>query len=150
MEYVDYPILIRNNTRPGSCLTFVVAGCPRSRLLHLSCTNDLQTIMYDGPPRRHDRRPTFKALTWLLGAAVAWYIVLAGSRATSNTYTAPAHAAQTLARCSSLHTIPGPPNDFHKRKTSDRFVPGTKPVLLRNANIWTVRRQRAWLVHGMT
>lgn len=31
----------------------------------------------------------------------------------------------------------GPPPDFHKRPESDRFVPGTKPVLIQRARIWT-------------
>ncbi|KAI0074160.1 carbohydrate esterase family 9 protein [Panus rudis PR-1116 ss-1] len=49
----------------------------------------------------------------------------------------PPHAAASLARCRSLTATPGPAPDFHKRTQSDRFVPGTKPVLLKNAKIWT-------------
>ncbi|OBZ68134.1 hypothetical protein A0H81_11870 [Grifola frondosa] len=49
----------------------------------------------------------------------------------------PPHAAPTLSRCRSLHLPPGPSPDFHRRKQSDRFVPGTKPTLLQNAKVWT-------------
>lgn len=31
----------------------------------------------------------------------------------------------------------GPSEDFYRRSQSDRFVPGTKPVLLKGAKIWT-------------
>ncbi|KAJ7589790.1 hypothetical protein C8J56DRAFT_1139426 [Mycena floridula] len=34
---------------------------------------------------------------------------------------------------------PAPSASFYSRSTSDRFQPGTKPVLLRNATIWTGR-----------
>lgn len=49
----------------------------------------------------------------------------------------PPHASQTLARCRDLNTLPGPPADFHEREESDRFVPGTSPVLIVNATIWS-------------
>lgn len=49
----------------------------------------------------------------------------------------PAHAEVTLARCRALSTLPGPPASYHYRAKSDRFVEGTKDVLLRNATIWT-------------
>ncbi|KAJ7931230.1 carbohydrate esterase family 9 protein [Mycena leptocephala] len=32
---------------------------------------------------------------------------------------------------------PGPPDNFHSRTESDRFVKGTKPTIIRNATIWT-------------
>ena len=46
-------------------------------------------------------------------------------------------AAAALSRCASLHEKPGPPANFHSRSQSDRYVPGTKPVLLKNAKIWS-------------
>jgi hypothetical protein len=60
----------------------------------------------------------------------------------------PLHAAATLARCRALDVKPGPPADFHRRVRSDRFVPGTKPVLLRNARIWTGERNGTEVVKG--
>ncbi|TCD63037.1 hypothetical protein EIP91_006073 [Steccherinum ochraceum] len=48
-----------------------------------------------------------------------------------------AQASASLARCRSLSATPGPSPSFHKRPQSDRFVAGTKPVLLKNAKVWT-------------
>ncbi|EIN11328.1 composite domain of metallo-dependent hydrolase [Punctularia strigosozonata HHB-11173 SS5] len=49
----------------------------------------------------------------------------------------PVHAQENLAKCKALAVKPGPPEGFEYRTVSDRFVPGTKPVLIRNATIWT-------------
>lgn len=49
----------------------------------------------------------------------------------------PINAEQTLARCRDLSRTPGPSQSFYSRSVSDRFVPGTKPTLLKNAKIWT-------------
>ncbi|KAI0085136.1 carbohydrate esterase family 9 protein [Irpex rosettiformis] len=46
-------------------------------------------------------------------------------------------AAAAVSRCAHLHDKPGPPPNFSKRTQSDRYVPGTKPVLLKNAKIWS-------------
>lgn len=51
--------------------------------------------------------------------------------------TIPVHAQAVLAQCSALSLTPGPPDNFHSRTKSDRFVEGTKPTLIRNATIWT-------------
>ena len=48
-----------------------------------------------------------------------------------------AQATASLARCRSLSAPAGPSPDFHKRTQSDRFVPGTKAILIKNAKIWT-------------
>ncbi|KAI0690097.1 composite domain of metallo-dependent hydrolase [Cytidiella melzeri] len=45
--------------------------------------------------------------------------------------------AAALSRCANLYDKPGPPPNFSKRTHSDRFVPGTKPVLVKNAKIWS-------------
>ncbi|KAL1742134.1 hypothetical protein HDZ31DRAFT_66247 [Schizophyllum fasciatum] len=60
-------------------------------------------------------------------------------------------AQATLARCRALHAKPGPPPGFHERAVSDRFVQGTRPVLIRNATVWTgegVRRRTDILLAG--
>ena len=62
--------------------------------------------------------------------------------------TQPAHAAATLARCQSLLQPAGPPKDFHERKESDRFAPGTKPTLIKNARIWTGLHNGTHVVDG--
>ncbi|KAK0188101.1 carbohydrate esterase family 9 protein [Armillaria mellea] len=49
----------------------------------------------------------------------------------------PPHAAATLARCQHLQHSAGPPPNFYDRTENDRFVPGTKPTLIKNAKIWT-------------
>ncbi|KAJ7579295.1 carbohydrate esterase family 9 protein [Mycena floridula] len=49
----------------------------------------------------------------------------------------PLHAATALARCRNIHLPAGPPKDFYSRKESDRFVPGTRPTLIKNGKIWT-------------
>ncbi|KDQ57532.1 hypothetical protein JAAARDRAFT_35246 [Jaapia argillacea MUCL 33604] len=49
----------------------------------------------------------------------------------------PAHASTTVARCLALDQKPGPPTNFYKRSESDRYAPGTPPVLIKNARIWT-------------
>ena len=49
----------------------------------------------------------------------------------------PPHTVTSLARCHSLQAKPGPPPDFYKRSQSDRFEEGTRPVLIKNAKIWT-------------
>ncbi|GAA6052454.1 hypothetical protein JCM3770_001121 [Rhodotorula araucariae] len=43
----------------------------------------------------------------------------------------------TVARCEELHMLPGVPDTFWTRNSSDRFAPGTRPTLIRNATIWT-------------
>ncbi|KZT43545.1 hypothetical protein SISSUDRAFT_1039974 [Sistotremastrum suecicum HHB10207 ss-3] len=40
-------------------------------------------------------------------------------------------------KCSAIRMEAGPPESFNKRSESDRYVPGTPAVLLRNATLWT-------------
>ncbi|KAJ6630996.1 carbohydrate esterase family 9 protein [Mycena sp. CBHHK59/15] len=49
----------------------------------------------------------------------------------------PPAAASIVSRCRALTMQAGPPEDFHERAESDRFVPGTKPHLIQNAKMWT-------------
>ncbi|KAK7016983.1 hypothetical protein VNI00_018781 [Paramarasmius palmivorus] len=52
----------------------------------------------------------------------------------------PRNAAQLIDKCISLNVLPAPPVDFHERNVSDRHDPAlapTKPILIRNATIWT-------------
>lgn len=60
----------------------------------------------------------------------------------------PQHADAIQARCRALNTKPGPPSNFYDRSVSDRFVPGTRPVLLTNATIWTGRVQGLEILKG--
>ncbi|KAG1735265.1 uncharacterized protein EDB91DRAFT_1250481 [Suillus paluster] len=45
--------------------------------------------------------------------------------------------SQILSRCAYTRAKPGPPSHFHARTYSDRYAENTKPVLVRNATIWT-------------
>ncbi|EIW83128.1 hypothetical protein CONPUDRAFT_164126 [Coniophora puteana RWD-64-598 SS2] len=60
----------------------------------------------------------------------------------------PLRAAETLARCRALNSKPGPPPTFSSRVQSDRFQEGTKPILIRNATIWTGRLNGSDVVLG--
>ncbi|KAG1827620.1 uncharacterized protein BJ212DRAFT_1256353 [Suillus subaureus] len=42
-----------------------------------------------------------------------------------------------LSKCAYTHARPGPPPHFHARIQSDRYAENTKPILVRNATIWT-------------
>lgn len=67
---------------------------------------------------------------------------------TTGRHSIPAHASATFARCQSLQQHAGPPSDFHSRKESDRFAPGTKPTLIKNGRIWTGGENGTEVVHG--
>ncbi|KAK0443577.1 hypothetical protein EV421DRAFT_1735703 [Armillaria borealis] len=43
----------------------------------------------------------------------------------------------TIAQCQYLQQSAGPSPNFYDRTQNDRFVPGTKPTLIKNAKIWT-------------
>ncbi|KAG2742359.1 hypothetical protein P692DRAFT_20879650 [Suillus brevipes Sb2] len=45
--------------------------------------------------------------------------------------------SEILSKCAYTHAKPGPPPHFHARIQSDRYAENTKPVLVRNATIWT-------------
>ena len=47
------------------------------------------------------------------------------------------YAPEILDRCRTLDVKPAPPNDFYSRTQSDRFAPGTRATVIRNATIWT-------------
>jgi hypothetical protein len=49
----------------------------------------------------------------------------------------PIDATSVLSLCADLKALPGVPVDFYSRRESNRFAPGTKPVIIQNATIWT-------------
>ncbi|EPQ56066.1 hypothetical protein GLOTRDRAFT_15437, partial [Gloeophyllum trabeum ATCC 11539] len=61
----------------------------------------------------------------------------------------PQNANEILAKCRALSLAPGPPAEFHKRTVSDRFDPrlGGKPVLIRNATIWSGKKVISGDIH---
>ncbi|THH19962.1 hypothetical protein EW146_g1322 [Bondarzewia mesenterica] len=60
----------------------------------------------------------------------------------------PINASRIIDKCRKLDLLPGPPPNFHARKASDRFVPGTRPTLIRNATVWTGRVDGLEVIRG--
>jgi hypothetical protein len=60
----------------------------------------------------------------------------------------PVNAENILSKCQALKMKPAPPPGFHQRTVSDRFQPGTPPVLIKNASIWTGRVNGYEVVKG--
>lgn len=58
--------------------------------------------------------------------------------------------SELRAICKSIRTPAGPPQSFSTaaRIENDRFVPGTPPVLLKDATIWTGAGNGTEIVHG--
>ncbi|EIN11387.1 carbohydrate esterase family 9 protein [Punctularia strigosozonata HHB-11173 SS5] len=89
-------------------------------------------------PRTNGRRVWhFAALSLLALAAINLYFATDLLGSPNEWQNVPRNAPEILARCRTLQLKPGPERDFFYRAESDRFVEGTKPVLLRNATIWT-------------
>jgi len=61
---------------------------------------------------------------------------------------APHNAQLILSQCTALNALPGPPVNFLEREVSDRFEPGTKPTLIRNATIWTGAHNGTEVIFG--
>ncbi|KAJ7698627.1 carbohydrate esterase family 9 protein [Mycena rosella] len=92
-----------------------------------------KTPLYPPTARKRVRAAQLALVLLVVSSYAFTYLLWSDSRVE----TLPINAATILAQCSALHLTPGPPNDFHARTQSDRFVPGTKPTLIRNASIWT-------------
>ena len=103
--------------------------------------------------RRRGQRRVFRALTAAVLLAVgplAYYtgaltLNFDGQRPVE---TLPINAQGIINKCQALNRLPGPPPDFHDRAKSDRYEPGTKPVLVKNAKIWTGRDEGYEVVQG--
>ena len=86
------------------------------------------------------RARLLRAYPYLLLATLATLFYFSKTYWTTSGFSAtklPPHAVTSLAHCHSLQEKPGPPPDFYKRSRSDRFEEGTRPVLIKNAKIWT-------------
>ena len=96
--------------------------------------------------RRHRPWPIF-ILALLTFCVLGTHIHL--TRPTLNqTIRLPVNADAIRSRCENLKLVPGPPPMFNNRSASDRFVPGTKPVLIKNATIWTGRIDGLEIIKG--
>ncbi|GLB37491.1 putative amidohydrolase family protein [Lyophyllum shimeji] len=105
-------------------------------------------------PARVFRRP-MNQLTILGALSIFSFLFLASHLFTEPRYIAlihkrpePRHAAATISRCNALKLQAGPPRDFHERSQSDRFVHGTKPVLIKRAKIWTGGKNGTEVIRG--
>lgn len=56
--------------------------------------------------------------------------------------------SSTLSWCASLKSEAGHAQDFQRRSSSDRFVAGTKPVLIKGARVWTGERNGTEIITG--
>ena len=86
---------------------------------------------------RKNRRPL--AFFTITVVCVLTLVVRFYSLPTYRSAALPPNHASIRARCASLPRKPSPPGWFPDRTSSDRFVPGTRAVLVRNATIWTGR-----------
>lgn len=60
----------------------------------------------------------------------------------------PKNAAAIISRCRKLTAQAGTPAGFHHRTHSDRFEKETRPILIRNAKIWTGNKNGTEVIHA--
>ncbi|KAK7470199.1 hypothetical protein VKT23_001637 [Stygiomarasmius scandens] len=89
--------------------------------------------------RRAKANSLLRVLSILSLVAVGAYVSLftVHLRGNASLSSIPINANEILDKCRNLNVVPGPPRDFYSRSESDRFERGTKPVLIKNATIWT-------------
>jgi hypothetical protein len=84
--------------------------------------------------------------------ALAWNSYFGTERVSENalfrTHHIPQNAQQILSQCSATKASPGPSASFLEREVSDRFEPGTKSTLIRNATILTGGRNGTEVIFG--
>lgn len=88
---------------------------------------------------RVQKRQRFSLALFALSLIVLFYLpsFWALSSTPSVSERLPIDATRILSLCAKLKTKPGLPVNFYSRSQSNRFVPGTKPVLIQNATLWT-------------
>ncbi|TFK25671.1 amidohydrolase [Coprinopsis marcescibilis] len=117
---------------------------------------DLPSLPSPSPPRRRSRRHrimrAFGALTGLSFLAVVFYhsqVYDDLSAVLIKKHHKHKLPHEVAARCQQLHLKAGTDvESFRRRSTSDRFEPGTKPVLIRNGKIWTGRKNGTEVIYG--
>ncbi|KAJ7026167.1 carbohydrate esterase family 9 protein [Mycena alexandri] len=98
--------------------------------------------------RKRAKNPLIQLFLLLLALSTYALTYLLWPASRFNSEIVPINAQEIIAQCAMLQMTPGPPVDFHTRKQSDRFVAGTKPTVIRNATIWTGRKDGEEIVHG--
>lgn len=116
----------------------------------LDAKADVETMGIVGV-RKIQRRMHHQLHQWLWLVAIAlvfltWNVVRVQDAVQYVNF--PVNGKEILEQCRRNQQTPGPPQGFHTRETSDRFQPGTRPVLLRNGTIWTGRNKGLDIVHG--
>ncbi|KAK7059701.1 carbohydrate esterase family 9 protein [Favolaschia claudopus] len=103
-----------------------------------------------GPQKRAKRRvkPIHLALIFLATCSVSFSLIQNVLSSKSTQENVPINAQSIVAQCLALRLTPGPPDNFHSRKTSDRFEQGTKPTVIRNATIWTGQHDGKEVIHA--
>ncbi|PIL26888.1 hypothetical protein GSI_10026 [Ganoderma sinense ZZ0214-1] len=104
------------------------------------------------PPQFRGNNPLSGKLGYLLSSLILLVVFQVFHLFRSITITVsesePPDATGILDKCSLLNTKPGPPPDFYARAQNDRFVTGTKPMLIKNATIWTGGDNGFEVLHG--
>lgn len=127
-------------------MTRVLAGRAQlTKLVDSTCPFMSSAVMdkqslppYVRPNERKSRlKGRFGSLAVLLTIFASFQFLISTTTFSTNSAHIPVRAEQVLDRCRALYIEPGPSPRFHSRSVSDRFVPGTKATLLRNARIWT-------------
>ena len=104
--------------------------------------------MADVPVSRRTSTLLLITLFLLFNVCYDWTFFAYTPDSPRRTVRVPQHAQELKAKCAQLHLKPGPPSNFHERSVSDRFQPGTKAVLVRNARVWTGRLEGLEVVRG--
>ncbi|GJE84554.1 composite domain of metallo-dependent hydrolase [Phanerochaete sordida] len=102
--------------------------------------------------RRTLKRPLLLALCATVATLSLYacniYLASTARGAEDRVHRVPAHAKRILRQCAALRATPEPPHDFHTRAQSDRYEPGTRPTLIKNARVWTGARNGTETVKG--
>ncbi|KAG6841877.1 hypothetical protein C0991_005607 [Blastosporella zonata] len=102
-------------------------------------------------PKGSQRRPSILPVALLIVFIVPFFLPGYTQYFDTSDDTLPKHpssAATIVAHCRSLKAQAGPSVNFRKRAESDRFVPGTKPVLIQRARVWTGANNGTEVFHG--
>jgi len=115
---------------------------------HLS-TMDKSALSILPSRLKQPRLQLFLFILILCAASIHFFLVSQlDSTFTLHKHRRPKHASAIISRCRSLTAQAMPPAGFHSRTHSDRLEEGTRPVLIRNANIWTGNRNGTEIIRA--
>ncbi|KAI0311415.1 composite domain of metallo-dependent hydrolase [Amylostereum chailletii] len=112
----------------------------------------LPTVLPSPPPSARPRRLRGRLVGLFVLLVTVQVLLLSDSvpwlSSSNETSPIPLDSEEILARCLALDQTPGPSADFHERRSSDRYAPGTPATLIRNARIWTGGKNGTEVVEG--